>query len=329
VCKLYFPVEGFLTMQWPVPTVLSLSLGVTSLSISILAIVIALKNYRRKAGTLVRGSFTMGSGRASNDDYVTEVILENLKDRAVTIFAIYLKLGFNYYVELENFEQSPLILKPFETYRKQFGPIEFYAVNMNKIRLNQLFATKNPKKRLVLSTSDGKYDVRSSLRRWNPVVEYFRNQCTGIIKPVESIYKDTHLGGNVAYVIEIMREEGKDEIIPIHPRDFELKMFRNFSLSKEALSSKQSLEEFLKDKMNEGKLSCKGFKVHDVAEWRKIAHESYAKSKIIDAKYVSRFQYYVVCRILTWYSTWKIDRENKKRLKSSRRAASLPEKARK
>ena len=65
-------------MPWPLPTVLSLSLAVTSLSIAILAFVIAVKNYRRKAGILVRGGLTVASGRASNDPYVTEVVLENL-----------------------------------------------------------------------------------------------------------------------------------------------------------------------------------------------------------------------------------------------------------
>jgi hypothetical protein len=312
---------------WTLPTVLSLSAAAASLSVATLAFVIAIKNYRRKAGILVRGNFSIGSARASNDEYVTEIILENLKDRAVTIFAIYLKLGFNYYVELENLEQTPLILKPFETYRKQFGPLEFYSVNTNKINLNRVFASKKAKRRLVLSTSDGKYQVSSSLRRWNPVEEYFRNQCTAIIRPVQSLYRDTHLGGNIAYVIEILREEGDDEIIPIHPKDYEVKIFRNFSLSKEALSSKQSLEEFLKAKIDEGKLPCKGFKVHDLAEWRKIAHEFYANGRTVDAKYLGPFAYYVLGRIFTRYSSWKVSRENKKRQASSKRAATLTPKA--
>jgi hypothetical protein len=312
-------------MSWPLPTVLSLSLSVTSLSIAILAFVIAVKNYRRKAGMYVRGGLTMASGRASNDPYVAEVLLENLKDRAVTIFAIYLRLGVNYYIELENLEENPLVLKAFESYRKKFGPIEFYGVNGNKIDLRGVFATAKAKKRLVLSTSDGKYVVPSSMHRWNPVEEYFRNQWTGIIKPVQSTFKDVYIGGNIAYVIEIVGAEGHEEIIPIHPKDYELKIFRNFSLTQEALASKTSLEEFLKAKMDEGKLPCKGFKVHDLAEWRKIAHEFYADGKTINAKYISRFRYYVLGRIFTRYSAWRIGRENKKL--AAKRASRLPEKA--
>jgi hypothetical protein len=311
-------------MPWPLPTVLSLSLSVTSLSIATLAFVIAVKNYRRKAGMYVRGSLTVASGRASNDPYVAEVLLENLKDRAVTIFAIYLKLGVNYYIELENLEENPLVLKAFETYRKKFGPIEFYGVNGNKINLREVFATAKAKKRLVLSTSDGKYVVPSSLRRWNPVEDYFRNQWTAIIKPVHSIFKDIYVGGNIAYVIEIVGTDGHEEIMPIHPKDYELKIFREFSLTQEALSSKQTLEEFLKGKMDEGKLPCKEFKVHDLADWRKIAHEFYAGGNTIDAEYIGRFRYYVMGRIFTRYSAWKIGRENKKL--ASKRAAPLTEK---
>src|SRR6267378_5645545 len=93
-----------------------LTVPILSLSLAVLALLIGIKNYRRKAGMYVRGVFSTGSGTSCNDVYVTEVILENLKDRAVTIFSIYLKIGHNYYVELENLEEKPLVLKAFETF---------------------------------------------------------------------------------------------------------------------------------------------------------------------------------------------------------------------
>src|SRR5258708_3289836 len=216
-----------------------------SLSISSLALVIALKNYRRKTGTYIRGNITTASGRACNDTYVSEVVLENLKDRAITIFSIYLRLGLNYYVELEDLEASPLVLKPFETYRKEFGPIEFYGINGNKIILNELFSGAKAKNRLVLSTSEGKYKVPSSMRRWSPIGDFFRNHLTAVIKPVQSVYKNKYIGANVAYVVEIFGQNGDDEIVRLQLRDFELKVFRKFSLTQEALSSKENLEALL------------------------------------------------------------------------------------
>jgi hypothetical protein len=88
--------------------------------------------------------------------FVSEVILENVKDRAVPIFGIYPRLGYSYYLEVEDFEDGPLLLRPYETYRKGFGPIEFYGINDNKIDLNDLLSNQRIKKSLFLSISDGK-----------------------------------------------------------------------------------------------------------------------------------------------------------------------------
>jgi hypothetical protein len=123
---------------------------------------------------------------------------------AVTIFAIYLKVGWNYYVKVDDMEDKPLVLGPFATYQKQFGPIEFYAVNNKRINLNRLLDDRGIRWKLVLSTSDGRYRVRSHIHRWNPVSEYFDNHLTGILRPVRSTYKGKDLGSNISYVVEIV-----------------------------------------------------------------------------------------------------------------------------
>src|SRR5439155_13648994 len=43
--------------------------------------------------------------------------LENLKDRAVVIFKIYMKFGNNVFIEIDDFANNPLILKPFEVFK--------------------------------------------------------------------------------------------------------------------------------------------------------------------------------------------------------------------
>jgi len=277
-----------------------------------LALFVATKSYRRKAGIFVRGSFSIGSSRACNDDYITNVILENLKDRAVTIFAIYLKVGHNYYIEVENLEDKPLILRAYETYQKEFGPIEFYGINSNRINLNDLLKNQKIKKRLVLSTSDGRYKVPSNIRRWNPVWDFFRNHMTAIVRPVHSTYKEKYLGGNIKYVVEFTDDNGNEEIVPVHPRDYELKIFRNFNLTKESLESKEALEQLLQAQIENGNLSCKKYVVHDLQAWRKISHEFYSGGTI-HAEYYGAFQYHVVGKVVTKYSDWKLKRENARR----------------
>src|SRR5258705_5750679 len=143
--------------------------AVAAVAISSLALLVATMNYRRKAGVFVRGIYSITSSRDCNDQYVSSVTLENLKDRAITVFCIYLRVGYSYYVEVENFEDKPLVLRPYETYQKEYGPIQFYGVNTNCIRLNEILQNTRVRKRLVLSTSDGKYVVPSSIPFCTPV----------------------------------------------------------------------------------------------------------------------------------------------------------------
>jgi hypothetical protein len=97
-------------------------------------------------------------------------------------------------------------------------------------------------------------------------------------------------------------------------------MFRNFSLTKDSLASKEALEQLLQKQMDEGNLPSKRYTVYDLQAWREKAHEFYSQARTIEAKYYSAFEYYVVGKIISTYSIWKSKRENTLR-KRSREAA--------
>jgi hypothetical protein len=288
---------------------------VAALCVSLLALVLAVKNYWRKAGTLVRGTFSTSSSRDCDDKYLSSLVIENLKDRAVTVFAIYLRMGSNYYVEIESFEAKPLILRPFETYQKEYGPIEFYGINSDRIKLDKLFADRKIKKRLVLSTGDGKYVVPDNLRRWTPVYQFFRNHLTAVVRPVRAIYKDTAVGGNVKYVLELVSESGTEEILCIRPDDYQLKIFKNFQLTKESLATQETLEGFLQQQVDDGKLTCQKCTVMDMQEWRAKNRDFYARGRTFEANLFGPFHYHVLGRLSTMYLTWKQKRQNAHLLK--------------
>src|SRR4029077_11606216 len=129
-------------------------------TISYAAGYLAYRGYTRKSGLRLRGSYGTTSTVECADDFVRQVTIENLKDRAVTIFAIYLRLGYNVYVVVEEFGNTPLILKPFETYHKEYDAIEFYTFNMRRLSIDELLKNPTVPRRLILSTSDGRYVVR-------------------------------------------------------------------------------------------------------------------------------------------------------------------------
>ena len=277
-----------------------------------LAFLVASLNYRRKAGVLIYGNWTMASSRDCNDKYVSSITIENLKDRAITIFAIYLRIGHNYYILIEKYDDVPLILKAFETYTKEYGPIHFYGINSNRVVLDQLLDDSKVKKRIVLSTSDGKYVVQDNIKHWNPVGEFFQNHFTAIIKPVRTIYKDTSIGSNIKYVVEIIDNNNREEIVTIHPEDYNLVRFRNFSLTRESLVSKESLTKYIDQLIENGKVKCKQFTVYDADVWRAMDNEFY-KGQSIRAQYIGYLYYKIYGRIYTWYSNRKLKMQNKKK----------------
>jgi hypothetical protein len=285
--------------------------SIVAIIISAIALLVATKNYRRKAGVLVRGGFSMSSSRDCVDRYVSQVLIENLKDRAITIFAIYLRVGHNYYIEIEDLEESPLVLKAYETFHKQYGPIQFYGLNSNKVDLNSLFENEKVRKRLVLSTSDGKYVVPAKIKHWHPVGDFFKNHMTATLRPVRLLHKKKHIGGNIKYVVEFIPEEGEAEVVTIHPRDHELKMFRAFSLTLESLESVDSLRNYLQRKQEEGLLNCKCFEVHDVTEWKLKALDFY-DGRTIHARYYGFWMYHLFGRLGTLLSDRALKKKNEK-----------------
>lgn len=284
-------------------------LGVLALIVGITALVVAMKNYRRKSGLLIRGSFISAQSIECNDRYVSKIILENMKDRSVTIYCVYLRLGHNYFIELESFEDKPLILKPYETYHQDFGPIDFYELNGNRFNLNQLFENKKIKKRLALSTGDGKYVVPRPIEKWNPISDFFRNYWTVVLHPITTTYKGKYIGSNVKFVIEFASKEKEDEIVLLRSDDYKFSKFKNFRLTSESLESKEKLENFLLQQIALGKLVEIKYQVFDASEWRRRFDKYYDKDEII-AEYYSWIKYTLLGRIHTWLSNRELHKEN-------------------
>ena len=141
----------------------------------------------------LRGGYGTTSSIACEESFVSRVVLENLKDRPVTIYGIYLRVGYNIYIVIEDFAAKPLTLKAFETYQNDYGPIDFYSVGTNRIAVGKFLSDRKLKKRLIVSTSDGKYTVRKLMRQWDPVYDFFRNHLTSIVHPIRQYIKAKHM----------------------------------------------------------------------------------------------------------------------------------------
>lgn len=279
--------------------------------IALVAAAFTARTYLLKSGSKLRGSFGISTSVSCDDPYVHSVTLENMKDRAVVVFAIYLRVGPGYFIELENFETEPLVIQPFGAVHREYGPIEFYGGGMRRVRMRKLLTFRNRRLRLVVSTPDGKHVVRRLIQRWNPINTFFKNHMTWVVRPVRSTYRGQAFGSNVKYVAHFNLSDGREEIVPLHERDHEVRRFKKFSIPREALASRDKLEEFLLERVIAGDLPCRDLDVHDLNSWRQEAYEDYDKEEI-EALPRNPLTYHVLGRMVTAWENWSLRRQNRK-----------------
>ncbi len=304
--------ENFKNFIEIINTILTLILTTTALYFTI-------KTYDLKKGQNIRGSYSTSRCIYCEDTYVHTVELENYKDKAIVIYNIYLKIGHNYYLELEDFESKPLILNPFEIYKKEYEPIDLYSISLTHVSIDKLFANKKVKKQIVLSTSNGKYKVRNPIKHWSPLTYFFKNHSRGIIRVDRSTYKGKSYGWNTKYIIDLKYSDGSEEVVPIYNNNFN--RFRNFSITKDDIESKLKLEMLLNQMMLQEKLKCEEFKVIDIEAFRNELYSDYDMEKM-ELDYYNWFNHYIVARIITIYDNYKLNRENRKRKERRERLSS-------
>jgi hypothetical protein len=237
----------------------------------------------QESGIQIRGGFAFVSSSVScKDGYIKSITLENLKDKAVVIYEIYLRLASNCFLVLEKLEADPLILKPFEVYTKEYDPVDFYSMSMKTLDLRPLFKAERMNKiRIVLSTGEGLYHVKKSIRIRRAHELFFKNYLTAIAQPIRLTHEGRAYGGNAIYLLELVDSKGEEARVPIYPEDYKVKRFRDFRLTQECLTSRDSLEKYLQCKQEEGVLKCARLNVIDLQTRREALYADYNQSPII------------------------------------------------
>lgn len=290
---------------------LTLNLKELAPFIGLIALYFAARNYRRKSGIHIRGQYCISSAIYAEDKYIGSITLENFKDRSVIIFKIFIKIGHNYYIELNDFESEPKILKSYESFTCNYEPVDFYCMNMSRIKMNNLLDSRNSKINIVLSTSQGKYVVRKFIKRWDPVFDFFRNHLTVCIQPMHPLEKAGHWGSEFKYLAKITTEDGYTNTIPVYATDINYPRFENFPLTSESISSRENLENYLLEQAINGHLKCTKVEVIDA---EKLREKNYGHTfkETFEAVHFSWFTYKVLGRLSTIYSNLKLSHKNRK-----------------
>ncbi|WHP07012.1 MULTISPECIES: hypothetical protein [Acinetobacter] len=143
-----------------------------TLSLGSIAFYLAVKTYWRKKSVSVRAYFTIKEdGTQTHKASIDTYTIENDKDKSIVIFSVHLKLGFDTYLLLEDFQKSDgaqLILKAYEAHHKKINPVYWYMLGEQKVSLARILNDPNVKKEIVLSTSHGKHIAKTNIKKWSP-----------------------------------------------------------------------------------------------------------------------------------------------------------------
>jgi hypothetical protein len=297
--------------------IISLLVSISALLISIIALFYTIRAFILKSGQKFRCDIGITSSIDCSDKYISSITLENLKDRASVIFSVYIRYGLNNYLLIEDFSNSPLILKPFEVYYKEYDPILFYSLGVDITNLDKLIDDTKVKNRIVLATTNGKYIVKYNTKRWDPIIPFFKNYYTAIIKPIRKEYKDKNYGDNVKYLVVLTHKKEKEQVISLYKDDYRHKRFPKFQITKESLESQKKLETFLKKQKKEGNLSFEEIGIIDYSEEVDNIRSKYGK-EIRDVVPYNFFYYKILGRILTIRDKYNMNIKNKRYKKKAK-----------
>jgi hypothetical protein len=222
-----------------------------SLFVAVMAVFFAIAQYRLKRSIKISAAYGTGVLAGFSNAYIHNVTIKNLKDRSEAIFGIYLRLGRNIYVELENFDDSPLMIGPFETIVRNYSTVTFYGCGHYKVDINEALKGHRKKSRIVLSTSKGKYVTRRYKKYWTPVIESLKNRYVAALQRIQ--IEDEKPNGiqyvipNSAQYIIRFSQKGEAKSFYIHkPGHMFPQNINSFKLEEHHLENRERLLEHLK-----------------------------------------------------------------------------------
>ena len=250
----------------------SLVIAAIGLIISIIVLVLTYKTWKLKSGISVLGWYGITSSIESNTPYVSEIKLQNTKDKELAISNIYIHFGENVYIDMlekdSRFDKYDIVIPPFGSAVLTFGPVYLYSNGTKKADVNELLHRRNGK--IVLSTNEGKIECGDFKRGWDPIADWFKNYGTDVIR-VNRYYKDgsvyaggdepakvydfTSFGDRTLYIVTLGLKNGHKVEYPIYRfGDQQVIKFDSIGLTKEALSSKGNLKAFINKQKGKGKI---------------------------------------------------------------------------
>lgn len=250
----------------------SLLVATIGLVISIIVLVLTYKTWKLKSGISVLGWYGITSSIESNTPYVSEIKLQNTKDKELAISNIYIHFGKNVYIDMlekdSRIDKYDIVIPPFGSAVLNFGPVYLYSNGTQRANVDELL--HHGKGKIVLSTNEGKVVCGDFKKGWDPISDWFKNFGTDVIR-VNRFYKNgsvyaggdepakvydfTSFGDRTVYIVTLGLKNGHKVEYPIYRfGERQVIKFDSIGLTKDALSSKGNLKAFINKQKGKAKI---------------------------------------------------------------------------
>lgn len=301
-------------------------ISMISLVVSVIVLLLSYKTYILKYGQKVRGWVGEASSCTSDNAYFYTIVLENLKDKDLVVFNIYIRIGYNIYLDMLNkddLNESYFHVIPALSVREfRFGPAINYSDGVSIVDISELIRSSKIKKRIVLSTNYGKLVVKYPTKGWDPNFAYFNNYGTTIISPIRfysenSIYGNKNsdslnyavnyetYGDRTLYLVTLKRKHFERVTYPIL-RDTKVVYFKDVNFTEATLANKETLEKLLIHERSIGSIDFED--IEEIMDFQSYVKEIRAKHQHSETpKPESWFTYHIIDKFETiWYKLKRI-----------------------
>ncbi len=221
----------------------SMVMSAAALVVSLLVALLTFKMFYQKSGMAVRGRVVLSlASRATSMTYVRRIVLENQKDKSVTIFGIYADLRGRCILEVESLSDEPLVLEPYGAMVRKYDPPDVYFSGGEAVGLNDVFSIDERDLNVVLSTSEGKYIVRQQLPLWEPFQDISKQRFKNLIKIDRLTLGGKSYGSSAVYLVNFLKDGLVVDRKAIYPGEHLLPWFREYGGGERNLTSAEQLK---------------------------------------------------------------------------------------
>ena len=299
--------------------VLMIVLSALSLFVAIFVLYITYQTWELKKGQSARASINTVSSSEIEGYYVYNVVVENLKERDLIIFGIYLRIGRNVYVDLLNidsvYDKYIHVIPSLSTRIFELGAPIYYTTGIAEIKIDELFHHK--KQKIILQTNFGKIKAKPFKKGWDPIYESFKNYSIVNIKPIrfytqnsvpsshnqsENFIDYTSVPKTALYVIKLKFNDGSIKEYNIFKKDNN-PIFENLEFNDDNLKSIESLKEYLIDSRNKELIIFKEIiKIDDVQELIRKSKKGLSPIVLSEKNIpiLNWFQFFILAQMRTW-----------------------------